>query len=280
MAEVAIVGAGELGGALAYVLARLDVASSIRLIDESGRAAEGKALDIAQSAPIHSFATRITGSTELVPAASASLIFVADRFGGAEWQDEDGLTLLKRIRQLGTAAVVICAGAAQRTLVERGVRELKFPRERLVGSAPEALASALKMMVALETRGAAHDVALTVMGVPPSHVVVPWEDSSIAGFASTRVLDEPTRRRLVARVGPLWPPGPHALASAAAAAAEVVLGRSRQTLSLFVAPDDTNGRRARSAALPVKLSAGGIERIELPELNPRDRVALENAVEL
>jgi malate dehydrogenase len=280
MAEVAIVGAGELGGSLAYVLARLDVVSSIRLIDESGRAAEGKALDIMQSAPIHSFATRMTGSTQLVPAASASIICVADRFGDGEWGDDDGLMLLKRIRQLGTAPVVICAGASQRSLVERGVRELDFPRTRLVGSAPEALASALKSIVAVEISGAAQDVALAVMGVPPAQVVVPWEESSIAGFAATRVLDEPTRRRVIARIAPLWPPGPHALASAAAAAVEAALGRARRTMSLFVAPDDTNGRRARAAALPVRLSARGIDRIVLPQLSARERVALENAVEL
>jgi malate/lactate dehydrogenase len=164
--------------------------------------------------------------------------------------------------------------------VERGVRELDFPRTRLVGSAPEALASALKSIVAVEISGAAQDVALAVMGVPPAQVVVPWEESSIAGFAATRVLDEPTRRRVIARIAPLWPPGPHALASAAAAAVEAALGRARRTMSLFVAPDDTNGRRARAAALPVRLSARGIDRIVLPQLSARERVALENAVEL
>jgi hypothetical protein len=49
-------------------------------------------------------------------------------------------------------------------------------------------------------------------------------------------------------------------------------------MSLFVAPDDANGRRARAAALPVRLSAGGIDRIVLPELSARDRVALENGL--
>src|SRR5262245_3871780 len=48
MQEVAIVGAGELGGAVAHVLARRDAVRSIVLADESGRVAAGKALDIAQ----------------------------------------------------------------------------------------------------------------------------------------------------------------------------------------------------------------------------------------
>ena len=61
MQDVAIIGAGELGGALAHVLARRDVASTIRLIDETGGVAAGKALDIMQSAPIERFATRVVG---------------------------------------------------------------------------------------------------------------------------------------------------------------------------------------------------------------------------
>ena len=48
--------------------------------------------------------------------------------------------------------------------------------------------------------------------------------------------------------------------------------------SCFVAPDDSSGRRTRAAALPVRLDAGGLAAVVLPELNARDRVALENAM--
>jgi malate dehydrogenase len=278
MRAAAIIGAGELGGALAHVLARRDLVSTIRLIDETGHVAEGKALDIMQAAPIEGFATEVAGSTDLTSAAGAALIVLADRSGGSEWQGEDGLLLLKRLSQLGAGSVVLCAGASQRELIERGVRELRFARKRLFGSAPEALAAAVRAMVALETNGSPSDVALTVLGVPPSQVVVPWEEATIGGFAATRVLDERARRRLAARVEPLWPPGPYALAWAAAKAAGAVLGRSRRTMSGFIAPDDSNGRRARTAALPLRLGETGVLGDELPPLSVHDRVALDNAM--
>jgi malate dehydrogenase len=278
MRASAIIGAGELGGALAHVLARRDLASTIRLIDETGHVAEGKALDIMQAAPIEGFATEVSGSTDLTTAAGAALVVLADRSGGSEWQGEDGLLLLKRLSQLGAGSVVLCAGASQRELIERGVRELRFARERLFGSAPEALAAAVRAIVALETNGSPSDVALTVLGVPPSQVVVPWEEATIGGFAATRVLDEAARRRLAARVEPLWPPGPYALAWAAAKAADAVLGRSRRTMSGFIAPDDSNGRRARTAALPLRLGEAGVLSDKLPSLSVRDRVALDNAM--
>src|SRR5262245_54464970 len=63
MQEVAIVGAGELGGLLAHVLARRDAARAIRLVDESGQVAAGKALDIMQASPLEQFATSVSGGT-------------------------------------------------------------------------------------------------------------------------------------------------------------------------------------------------------------------------
>ena len=144
----------------------------------------------------------------------------------------------------------MCAGAAQRELVERGVRELGYRRERLFGTAPEALAAALRALVALETDGSPRDVALTVLGVPPDQIVIPWEEATIGGFLATSVIDQAARRRLAARVAPLWPPGPIALAAAAAKAIQSVLGRSRQTVSAFVAPDHSGGQRSGRPRCP------------------------------
>ncbi len=88
MREVAIIGAGELGGAVAHALAKSEVARVITLIDESGEpatVAAGKALDIAQAGPVERFATELAGSTDLYRAAGVDLIVVADRFRGGEW---------------------------------------------------------------------------------------------------------------------------------------------------------------------------------------------------
>jgi malate dehydrogenase len=278
MPDVAIIGAGTLGGELARVLARRNAAAIVRLIDDKGQIAAGKALDLMQSAPIEGFATTISGSTDLTTAASADVILVADRADGAEWRSDDGLLLLNRLLQLGTTPVVVCAGAGARELVERGNREAKYSRERLFGSAPEALRSAVRAIVGAETSGSPRDVALTVLGVPPSQIVVPWEEATIGGFAATSVLDEPARRRLASKVAPLWPPGPYALAWAAAKTIEAIFEKTRQTIAAFVAPDDSNGRRFRAAALPVRLGPRGIVAVELPQLNARDRVALDNAI--
>src|SRR5258707_873338 len=107
MERVAIIGAGELGGATAHLLARRDLARTITIVDEAGRVAAGKALDIMQAAPIEGFATTLSGATDVSAAAGASIVVLADRAGAGEWQGEDGMLLLKRLMQIDAGAVMI-----------------------------------------------------------------------------------------------------------------------------------------------------------------------------
>ena len=278
MRQVAIIGAGELGGAVAHVLARRDLVRSIVLIDDTGRVATGKALDIMQAAPVEGFATDVTAAADVSAAAGADLVILADGVGTGEWQGDAGLLRLKRLSQMAPRSVFLCAGATQRELVDRGVRELHL--SRLFGSAPEALASGARALVALAVNGSPRDVALSVLGVPPAHTVIPWQDATVAGFSLTRQLDEPTRRRLHARIEALWPPGPHALASAATLVVEAMSGRSRRIASCFVAPDGSTGTATRTAAMPVRLGASGVLEVLQPSLSAIDRLALDNAVQL
>jgi malate dehydrogenase len=277
MIDVAILGAGELGGALAHRLARINAAAAIRLVDATGRTAAGKALDIVEAAPIEGFATIVSGSTDVMTAAGADVIVLADRSSGGEWQDDDGLMMLKRVAQLASGAIIVCAGAAQRELVERGVGEIGLTPTRIFGSAPGALAAAARAMIALETNSSPTDVALTMIGVPPGQIVIPWEEASIGGVRATRVLNEPARRRIIGRLPALWPPGPYALAAAAAQVVESIAIRSRRLSICFVAPDRSAGTRARTAALPIRLGAHGIAEIVMPELSAHDQVLLDNA---
>jgi malate dehydrogenase len=278
--DVVILGAGELGGTLAHMVARSQAASTVRLIDDAGQVAAGKALDIMQTAPIEGFAPRVSGHTDTGAPHSGRVVVLADRVRGGEWLGDEALLLLKRLRAAVDSSVVIAAGASQREVVQRGVEELGYRRRQLFGAAPEALAGALRSIVAIESDSSPRDVALTVLGIPPDQIVIPWDQATVSGVLATYVLDQATRRRIAARVVPLWPPGPIALAAAAAKAVHAVLGRSRQTISAFVAPDNSAGRRFKTAALPVRLGSDGATPVENVGLNAHDRVALENAISL
>ena len=90
MQDVAIIGAGELGGATAHALARSNLVRSITLIDDTRRVAAGKALDIAQAAPVEGFATQVSGATDVSVAAGASIVILADRSRAANGRAKTG----------------------------------------------------------------------------------------------------------------------------------------------------------------------------------------------
>jgi len=280
MRDVAIIGAGELGGALAHALARRSIAREIRLLDPAGRIAEGKALDISQAAPIEHFSTIVAGSADVSRAAAADVVVVADRVGAPEWKRDEAPMLFKSILAVAPRAVVVCAGAGDRDLVELGVAEQGLGRTRLFGSAAEAFTAAARAIAALEANASPRDVVLATLGVPPSAFVIPWDGATIAGFPATAVLDEAARRRVHARLRSLWPPGAYALAEAAAKTVAAIFERSRQRVTAFVAPAADDRARMRTAALPVVVGPGGIERVVLPPLTGHDRVSLDNAIML
>ena len=274
MSFVAIIGAGSLGGAIAQSLALRDRVREIRLIDSEQRVAEGKALDIRQSAPIERFGTIVGAAGSLAAAAGASVIIVADgATGNGEFGGEEGLTMLRRLHAVESATPIVCAGASQRDLIARAVAELHLSASGVIGSAPLALESALRALAGLSLDGSGVPVSLNVLGVPPRHAVVAWEEATISGQPLTSQLPAHTIAALNSRIPGLWPPGIYSLASAATRVAEGIVLGSRQRFSCFVHVN------RRVASMPVELGEDGIRRVLEPVLTRQERTRLENGLE-
>ena len=91
MSLVAIVGAGEIGGAAARALAFRSRVDVVRLIDGQESVAAGKALDLRQAGPVRGSDTRVEAAADLSAASGATAIVLADPAGSAEWTGESGL---------------------------------------------------------------------------------------------------------------------------------------------------------------------------------------------
>lgn len=279
MRSIVIIGAGELGGALARQLAAADVTPRVVIVDAAGQVAEGKALDIRQAAPVEGYSTHVAGTSDESAVVGADAIVIADRFdGGGEWQDDAGVALVRRLAYFNPSAMILCAGARQLELVERGVREAGIARHRILGSAPEALRAAVISMTTLEAGCSPNEIALSVVGRAPGHLIVAWEDASIGGRRAADVLTPPAITRLDARLPRLWPPGPFTLAAAATRVLRVAATRGRLTLALFVAVGGDEGARDRVGMLPATVGPAGIAAILPTKLTTRDRVRLETAL--
>jgi len=280
MSRVAILGAGEIGGAAARALALRARVGAILLIDEQPNVAAGKALDLRQAGPISGSDTRIDGSMDFASAAGATAIVLADTAAGAEWSGDAGLALLRRLAQMGCFqdSVLICAGATQSELMQTAFDELGLSRSRVLGSAPEALASTVRALVAIGAGVSAAQVALAVLGQPPARIVVPWGEASIAGHSVMALLSQPQLNAVETRMKGLWPPGPSTLGSTASIFAEAVVVGSRRLMSAFVSLDRDNGTKAPVCAWTVTVGQRGLERVTTPSLTSRDRVVLDEVL--
>jgi malate dehydrogenase len=280
VSTVCIIGAGELGGAIAHALARGEHVRRIVLIDETASVAAGKALDIQQAGAIERSHALLDGTADITRVVGTTVCVIADRSGrtSQEWRGDEGLALLKRLMPYLEESPVVFAGSSQEEMLLAAARELHVRRDRLLGSAPEALTGAVKSMVALEAQCSPAQIDLTVLGAPPRGFVVPWSEASIGGHALERVLTQVQLARIESRVAHLWPPGPHALALAAARVTEAMLTASRRTLGVLTMLGGEFGARGRVGVLPAVLSARGIVVTRVPALNTRERVRLENAL--
>ena len=280
MATVTIIGAGDIGGALARQLAAIDLVSRIVIVDELAGVAAGKALDVAQSAPVDRYHTAMSGTGDVAAVVGAAVVVIADTAAqpSIEWKDESGLALIRRVAGLNQLAPIVCAGAGQSALVERGVNELGVSRTRLFGSAPEALRSAVIAITSLEAGAAPADISLSVLGRPPHHIIVPWDEASIAGRCATQVLTAAQLARLDARIARLWPPAPYTLASAATRLIRTALTRTPRVHAALVAVTREEGSPGRSAMMPVTLQPAGIASLVAPSLSSRDRVRFDTTM--
>jgi malate dehydrogenase len=273
---VAILGAGELGATLARRVAEAEIARRVILVDANEGMARGKALDLLQSGPVEGSDTGIEGRSALAAADAPDVVIVADPPELLDVSPEAARIYAAGLVSLVGKGLLIVAGAHAPSIVEAAV-EKGLPRERVLGSAPLAWAGALRRRLAEELRVRAADVALTVLGLPPAHLVVPQRAATIGGIpvdtvssvALRRALEAVRRRRL----------GPVALATAATHVLTAMAGRSRAQLPVFVRLEGEYGHRRIALTTPVQMGAGRMESVVEVPLEPVDRVGLDNAAQ-
>jgi malate/lactate dehydrogenase len=249
------------------------------IIDDAPSVAAGKALDIQQAGAIEASHTFLEGSTDLSRVVGASVCIVADRSGRSskEWQADEGLAMLRQLTKY-TESPLVFAGVSQAGLLLAAWREIHIRRQRLIGSAPEALRGAVKSLVAIEAQCSPTAIGLTVLGAPAHGFVVSWSEASIDGHALERVLTQAQLTRIEGRFAHLWPPGPFALGLAASRAAEAMISSSRRTFSVLTPLDGEFGVRGKVGVLAAILSPDGIAATRVPALNTRERIQVENAL--
>jgi hypothetical protein len=271
----AILGAGPIGSAIAQRLAERERVREIRLIDDAGSVAAGKALDIRQAGPIGGYDTPISTASDPLAAAGADVVVFADTAADGEWEGERGLAMVQRLVRAGCTAAFVFAGAKQTWLMEAAARELHVAGERLIGTAAAAIPPTVSALLHIETGESGARVS--VAGRPPVFVIG-WSTATIGGRLVTESVPAHRLLAISQSLPKLWPPGPQAIAAPTALVVEALGSGSRPLLSGTVITDGEYGTKGMAALLQVELGHRRILRRVVPSQSQQERTETANAI--
>ena len=141
--KISLIGAGQIGGTLAHLIALKEIADVV-LFDVAEGLAKGKALDIAQSSPVNGFNINLTGTSSYEDTKNSDVIIITagvPRKPGMTRDDLLGINL-KIIKQVGEGikksspnAFVICITNPLDVIVMALQKYSGLPKNKVVGMA-------------------------------------------------------------------------------------------------------------------------------------------------
>ena len=141
--KITLIGAGQIGGTLAHLIALKEIADVV-LFDVAEGLAKGKALDIAQSSPVNGFNINLTGTSSYEDTKNSDVIIITagvPRKPGMTRDDLLGINL-KIIKQVANGvkqnapdAFVICITNPLDVIVMALQKYSGLPKNKVVGMA-------------------------------------------------------------------------------------------------------------------------------------------------
>ena len=185
--KITLIGAGQIGGTLAHLIALKGLADVV-LFDVASGLAKGKALDIAQSSPVSKFNINLIGTDDYEDTKNSDVIIITagvPRKPGMTRDDLLGINL-KIIKQVATEikktspnAFVICITNPLDVIVMALQRYSGFPKHKVVGMAGILDSSRFIYFLSKELKVRVQDIRSFVLG---GH-----GDSMVAMLGSTEI---------------------------------------------------------------------------------------------
>ncbi len=141
--KITLIGAGQIGGTLAHLLALKEL-GDIVLFDVAEGIAKGKALDIAQSSPVSGFNVNLSGTSDYNDTKNSDVIIITagvPRKPGMTRDDLLGINLkiikqvAEGIKKTSPDAFVICITNPLDVIVMALQKYSGFPKNKIVGMA-------------------------------------------------------------------------------------------------------------------------------------------------
>jgi malate dehydrogenase len=171
--KIAIIGAGNVGGTAAQRLVEKELVEELVLIDINKDVAIGKALDLAESAPIYGYDTQIRGTDNYADSEGSDVVIITSGVPRKPGMSRDDLLstnakIVKTVSQQAAVhspeAVMIVVSNPLDAMTYVTYKTTQFPRERVIGMAGVLGSARMATFIAQELHVSAETVRAIVMG--------------------------------------------------------------------------------------------------------------------
>jgi len=299
--KIALIGSGQIGGTLAHLIGLKEL-GDIVLFDIAEGTPQGKALDIAESAPIEGFDARYQGTNAYADIEGADVVIVTAGVPRKPGMSRDDLvgTNLKVMEQVGAGirkyapgAFVICITNPLDAMVWALQKASGLAPNKIVGMAGVLDTARFRYFLAEELGVSVKDVTAFVLGGHGDDMVplvrystvagIPLPDLIRMGWTSQARIDaivERTRKGGGEIVGLLKTGSAfYAPASSAIAMAESYLKDKKRVLPCAVFLEGQYGVDGLYVGVPAVIGAGGVEKVVEIELNGAERTMFDKSIE-
>ncbi len=277
--KITVVGAGNVGATCADVLAHKNAAHEVVLLDIKEGLAEGKALDIWQSAPIDRFDTKTYGVTsDYAQTANSNVVVITSGLPRKPGMNRDDLietnakivkSVTDNIIEYSPCTIIIVVSNPLDVMTYQAYLASKFPRTRVMGMAGILDAGRYRAFIADELNVSPKDVQSVLLGGHGDTMVPLPRYTTVSGIPISEILAKEKIDSIIERTrfggGELvrlmgtsaW----YAPGSAAARMAEAITRNQKRVLPCCVKLEGEYGLDNVFVGVPVVLGKNGVEKI-------------------
>jgi len=298
--KITLIGAGQIGGTLAHLIALKDLGDVV-LFDVAEGIAKGKALDIAQSSPVDGFNINLSGTDNYEDTKNSDVIIITagvPRKPGMTRDDLLGINLkiikqvAEGIKKTSPNAFVICITNPLDVIVMALQKYSGLPKNKIVGMAGILDSSRFIYFLSQELKVPVKKIKSLVLGGHGDSMVAMLEATEVEGKKISELVNEGkiTKERLNEIVDRTKKGGAeivkylekgsafYAPAASGVEMAESYLKDLKKQLPCAVHLNGEYGAKDIYAGVPVIIGSGGVEKIVQLSLSSNEKESFEKSI--
>jgi malate dehydrogenase len=294
--KVTVVGAGNVGASCAEYIAQKRIASKVVLLDIKEGFAEGKALDLMQTATTLGFNTTITGVTNDYKATEGSDVVVitsgVPRKPGMTREELIGInagivqSVAENILVHSPETIIVVVSNPMDTMTYLALKATGLPKHRIIGMGGALDSSRFKTYLSLALQKPANDIQGMVIGGHGDTTMIPLTRlASYNGTPVTQFLDAATLQQVAAdtMVGGatltklLGTSAWYAPGASVAYLVDSIVNDQKKMIPCSVLVEGEYGLTDLCIGVPCIIGAKGVEAIVDVQLNEKEQALLQES---